>query len=171
MKGTAIPEYSHLYRSVYAEINVHHLCFLFSVSVSLLANLPEDKLSKIVDCLEVVSYSVKLSLSLFLFLHTGGTIWLFIVLPLRIAQPLLEAHGSPSVADSCCQNIITIWPYTITACQHILSTSSWQNLTNYLVDEQSRYYSCHRQTLYIVTIIIWPRPQKVFIQMEERVIS
>ena len=67
MKGTAIPEYSHLYRSVYAEINVHHLCFLFSVSVSLLANLPEDKLSKIVDCLEVVSYSVKLSLSLSLF--------------------------------------------------------------------------------------------------------
>lgn len=30
-------------------------------SVSLLANLPEDKLSKIVDCLEVVSYSARLS--------------------------------------------------------------------------------------------------------------
>lgn len=29
-----------------------------------MANLPEDKLSKIVDCLEVVSYSVKLSVFL-----------------------------------------------------------------------------------------------------------
>lgn len=35
-------------------------CLFFTHSVSLLANLPDDKLSKIVDCLEVVSYSVKL---------------------------------------------------------------------------------------------------------------
>lgn len=30
--------------------------FLFSGSVSLLKNLPEDKLTKIMDCLEVVRY-------------------------------------------------------------------------------------------------------------------
>lgn len=53
-----------LYYNAHAEINVQHLFFVFSVSVSLLANLPEDKLSKIVDCLEVVSYSVKLSIFL-----------------------------------------------------------------------------------------------------------
>lgn len=44
-------------------MNVHRRCFSFvpppPASVSLLANLPEDKLSKIVDCLEVVSHSVK----------------------------------------------------------------------------------------------------------------
>lgn len=134
-------------------MNVYHLCFVYSVSVSLLANLPEDKLSKIVDCLEVVSYSVKLSI--FLSFHYITS----------VLHNSLAAHGGQSVADSCCQNIITSWPYTITACQHILSTSSQQDLTNYLVDEQSRYYSCHRWALYIVTRIIWPRPQKVFIQM------
>lgn len=53
-----------LYYNVHAEMTVQHLCFVFPVSVSLLANLPEDKLSKIVDCLEVVSYSVKLSIFL-----------------------------------------------------------------------------------------------------------
>lgn len=100
--------------------------FLCSVSVSLLANLPEDKLSKIVDCLEVVSYSVKLSI----FLLDGQ--FVFSLYCLSIA-----AHGGQSVADSCCQNVITSWPYTITACQQILSTSSQQDPTNYLVDEQS----------------------------------
>lgn len=64
MKGPWHHVYSHLYYNVHAEMNAHHLCFVFSASVSLLANLPEDKLSKIVDCLEVVSYSVKLSIFL-----------------------------------------------------------------------------------------------------------
>lgn len=120
------------------------VCFLFfCISVSLLANLPEDKLSKIVDCLEVVSYSVKLPIFLLTFHCVASAL-----------HNLLAARGSPSIADSCCQNIITIWPYTITACQHICSAASQQDLTNYLVDEQSRYYSCHRWVLYIVTIII-----------------
>lgn len=125
------------------------LLFFPLPSVSLLANLPEDKLSKIVDCLEVVSYPVKLFLLLFI---------------TTVLHNPLAAHGILSVADSCCQNIITIWPYTITVCQHVLPTSSQRDLTNYLVDEQSRHYSCHRWPLYIVTTIIWPRPQKVFIQ-------
>ncbi|XP_065818610.1 cGMP-dependent protein kinase 2 [Labrus bergylta] len=60
----------------------------FLRSVSLLANLPEDKLSKIVDCLEVVSYSVS---------------------PSRFDFSLLLPPPPPDVADSCCQNIITIW--------------------------------------------------------------
>lgn len=55
---------SNLFYDVHVEMNFDHLCFVFYVSVSLLANLPEDKLSKIVDCLEVVSYSVKLSILL-----------------------------------------------------------------------------------------------------------
>lgn len=32
-----------------------HVCICFCVSVSLLRQLPEEKLAKIVDCLEVVS--------------------------------------------------------------------------------------------------------------------
>lgn len=59
MKGAWHHVCSSLCYNVHAEINDPHLCFYFPVSVSLLANLPEDKLSKIVDCLEVVSYSVK----------------------------------------------------------------------------------------------------------------
>lgn len=126
-----------------AQMIVHHLEIFtfsfFSPSVSLLANLPEDKLSKIVDCLEVVSYPVKLFLLLFI---------------TTVLHNPLAARGILSVADSCCQNIITIWPYTITVCQHVLPTSSQQDLTNYVVDEQSRHYSCHRWPLYIVTRII-----------------
>lgn len=42
------------------------------------------------------------------------------VLRWRLRNPL-AAHGSLNAADSCCQNIISIWPYTITARQHVLS--------------------------------------------------
>lgn len=34
-----------------------NVCTCFSVSVSLLRGLPEEKLAKVVDCLEVVSIS------------------------------------------------------------------------------------------------------------------
>lgn len=37
------------------QVSFHLFHFLFDFSVSLLTNLPEDKLTKIVDCLEVVS--------------------------------------------------------------------------------------------------------------------
>lgn len=57
-----------LYHDVNTQINCDCLCFVFSGSVSLSANLPEDKPSKIVDCLEVVSYSGKEFLFLFLLL-------------------------------------------------------------------------------------------------------
>lgn len=138
--------------------------FVPPASVSLLANLPEDKLSKIVDCLEVVSHSVKTRLHFhwrrdkldpFHCVSSGGR---------GGCTTALAAPGSPNFADSCCQNIITVRPYSITARQRILSASSQQDPTNYLVDEQSWYYSRHRRALYIVTRIIWPRPQKVFIR-------
>lgn len=68
-------------------------------SVSLLANLPEDKLSKMVDCLEVVSRPIK---------------------PQRTRlRNILAAQGSRTAADSCCQNIISIGPYTVTARQQV----------------------------------------------------
>lgn len=42
--------------------------------------------------------------------HTSG--------PPLLRNPL-AARGSLKTADSCCQNIISIWPYTITARQQV----------------------------------------------------
>lgn len=106
------------YTSLVSGLNLLFLLFFLLFSVSLLANLPDDKLSKIVDCLEVVSYSVKLSPFLFEgqfdFYMTCTSLW--------------QLLGARSTADSGCQNIITIWPYTITECQQIHSSSSLQEL-------------------------------------------